>query len=285
MGVAVEGSEAASRGGMRLTLPALDAFERRTRLVEVFNRGEKPFRFTIAASEPWITLSAAQGEVGDDAHIEVGAKWDEVPRGRHDAALTITGSEGRKVTVTVPVVKRDVPASPGFVETEGVVSIEAEHYSRAVAAAGREWLRVPDLGRTLSGMTTLPVEAPAASLEDGMRLEYATHLFDARTVKVHAILAPTQKFQPGAGLRYAVSFDDEPPQVVTLHADESKEHWSRTVLDGVAQFTTEHEIAKPGPHVLKYWALDPGVVLQKIVVDAGGLKASYLGPPESPRIP
>jgi hypothetical protein len=27
--------------------------------------------------------------------------------------------------------------------------------------------------------------------------------------------------------------------------------------------------------------IDPGVVFQKFVIDAGGLKSSYLGPPES----
>jgi len=283
MGVAVEGSPLTQRGGARLSLPALDGLEKRTRYVEVFNRGVEPFHFTISASAPWITLSAAEGTVGPDARIEVGARWDRVPNGTTEATLTITGPDDRPVTIAVPVVNRGVPDGAGFVETGGVVSIEAEHYARAVAPAGRSWLTVPDLGRTLSGVTTLPVEAPAATLADGQRLEYPIQLFGAGPVKLHTILAPTQKLQPGAGLRFAVSLDDEAPQIVNVHADESREHWSRTVLDGVAEFVTEHAVANPGPHVLKYWALDPGLVLEKLVIDAGGLRPSYLGPPESPR--
>ena len=118
-----------------------------------------------------------------------------------------------------------------------------------------------------------------------MRLEYAMHLFTAGKLTVHAILAPTQKFQPGAGLRYGVSIDGEPPRIVNIHADESNAAWSRTVLDGVAEFTTDHTLERPGAHTLKYWALDSGLVLQRLVVDAGGLLPSYLGPPESARIP
>jgi hypothetical protein len=165
------------------------------------------------------------------------------------------------------------------------VAIEAEHYARALAPAGREWLRIPGHGRTLSSVTTLPSEAAPARLADGMRLEYPVYLFSAGKVKVQATLAPTQKFQPGAGLRYAVSFDDEAPQVVNVHADSSERHWAQTVSDGVAQLVSEHSIARPGAHTLKFWALDPGLVLERLVIDAGGMKPSYLGPPESPRLP
>jgi hypothetical protein len=130
-------------------------------------------------------------------------------------------------------------------------------------------------------MTTLPVEAPPATLQDGMRLEYEVYLFEPRKVKVQATLAPTLKFRPGPGFRYAVSFDDEAPRVVDVHADASQKHWEKIVSDGAARFVSEHEIAKPGRHVLKFWALDPGLVLQRLVIDAGGLKPSYLGPQES----
>jgi len=42
-----------------------------------------------------------------------------------------------------------------------------------------------------------------------------------------------------------------------------------------------HNLSKTGKHTLKVWAVEPGVVIQKIIVDLGGLRYSYLGPPES----
>ncbi|MGH8021261.1 MAG: glycosyl hydrolase 115 family protein, partial [Opitutaceae bacterium] len=147
---------------------------------------------------------------------------------------------------------------------------------------GRSWLIIPDHGRTLSGVTPLPVtETVEAFSPDGMRLEYRMYLFSTGTLDVRATLAPTQKFQPGPGFRYGISFGDEEPTIVNIHADTSLRAWERSVADGAAVHTSQHTITKPGWHVLKFWVLDPGLVLQKIVVDTGGARPSCLGPPES----
>jgi Gylcosyl hydrolase family 115 C-terminal domain len=55
------------------------------------------------------------------------------------------------------------------------------------------------------------------------------------------------------------------------------------VKDSVRYRKSTFTLAKPGYYTLKIWMIDPGIVLEKLVIDLGGLKPSYLGPPESYR--
>jgi hypothetical protein len=66
--------------------------------------------------------------------------------------------------------------------------------------------------------------------------------------------------------------------------DGSQAEWARSVLDGVRKVVTTQEFLGKGAHVLKFWMIDPGVVLERVVVDFGGVRDSYLGPPESVRV-
>ena len=74
--------------------------------------------------------------------------------------------------------------------------------------------------------------------------------------------------------------DDQKPQIININADESKT-WNEDVSNNIKITGYKFHIAHSGRHVLKYWMVDPAVVLQKIVVDTGTEKPSYLGPPES----
>jgi hypothetical protein len=99
---------------------------------------------------------------------------------------------------------------------------------------------------------------------------------------VRAYLSPTLNFSGSKdGLRYAVSFDDQPPTVINVQADTTTRAWEKLVADNIALSPSAHTLARSGEHVLKFWLVDPGVVLQKIVIETRDLAPSYLGPPES----
>jgi hypothetical protein len=268
------------------TLPELDAYSRRPSRIEVYDRGSAPVGFRVTTGAPYVLVSPAQGTTSTQQRITVTVDWAHAPPGTTTVPITVSADSGRSFVVRA-IVRN--PASPrreevqGFVESQGFVSMEAEHFSRAVAPAPIRWTRIPDLGRTLSGMTAEPVtvesRAPGA---DGPRLEYRMVLFDTGAVTIRAYLSPTQNFSGAEhGLRYAVSIDEDTPQIVNVTADSSLRAWEQSVADDITIRETRHRVVTPGRHVLKFWLVDPGVVLQKLVVDAGGVRPSYLGPPES----
>ena len=83
-------------------------------------------------------------------------------------------------------------------------------------------------------------------------------------------------------MQYAISIDDETPQVVSINKDENNvREWSKWVADDIIIKSTGHKILKGGKHIVKYWMISPAIILQKIVLDFGGGKQSYLGPPET----
>ena len=97
---------------------------------------------------------------------------------------------------------------------------------------------------------------------------------------MQAYFSPTLNFN-GKELQYAISFDDESPRIINLHSDHSNKSWEEWVANNIIIRESEFHISKAGMHVLKFWMVDPGIVLQKMVVSFGKVKSSYLGPPET----
>jgi hypothetical protein len=94
-------------------------------------------------------------------------------------------------------------------------------------------------------------------------------------------LLPTQPVRTGAGLRLAVALDDQAPQILTTGAEAGSPTWAQSVLNEVVSVSVRLRMPTAGVHVLRVFMVDAGVVLDKIVIDCGGLKPSYLGPPET----
>ena len=286
MGIAIDGSSEAWPGATEhAALPRFDSLNQERHYIDIFNKGQTPFEYAASANESWIVLSSPKGELQKDQRLWVTIDWTKAPKGSASGMITLNGPGAKDVSIKVDEINpaevtRD--SLEGFAENDGYVSIEAEHYSKKIDAGSMHWDRIADYGRTLSGMTLFPVTAASVQPpKDSPCLEYKMYLYQAGKVEVQAILGPTLDFVPGRGLRYAVSFDDQLPVVIDALAHNSQRDWETSVKDSVRISTSNHTLASAGYHTLKFWMVDPAVVLEKIVVNTGGLRPSYLGPPES----
>jgi hypothetical protein len=171
-----------------------------------------------------------------------------------------------------------------FLEKDGYAAMDANHFTRVINTKNIQWQVLPDHGRTGSAITTMPVTAteqtPGAA---SPHLEFDVITKDSGSVKLLAYFSPTLNFHNDPeGLKYAISIDNEKPQIISINKDDNiTRTWESWVAHTIIIKATNHTLVSPGKHTIKYWMVSPAVVLQKIVADFGGVKQSYLGPPET----
>jgi len=269
------------------TLPEFDVFTKQKYFVDIFNKGDTSFAWTAVPSNSWIQLDQTSGTVQEEQKLWVDIDWDQVPLGNLQESIEITGAS-QSVTVNVRAFN---PTSPrpseidGFVQSNGYVSMEAEHFSDKVSgSSGAAWEAVPRLGRIGDSVMVFPVTTAGITeipdiISQSPRLEYEVYLWETGQQDVTVYCLPTHAINPEHGLRYAVAFDDQTPQIVEYDEAEYTAPWSANVLRGAAITQSTHTVTAEGSHVLKIWMVDPGVVIDKIVI--GNAPGSHLGPPET----
>lgn len=174
-----------------------------------------------------------------------------------------------------------------FTGENGVVSVEAEHFHRAVDAADAAWKVILHMGRTLSGVALMPYTAAV----DNASLSYRMQLpAEQEWVDVHVVVKSTLAFSNVQGHRYSVAFEGGAEEVVNFNGDLNEEPANiyTKFYPTVARRVVEKKIrmrlpeTNSGLHMLVLKPLEPGIVFEKIVVDYGGYKESYLFMNESP---
>jgi hypothetical protein len=278
IGVSIEGGL-----GFRASLGQFDSVAQPTRMLTLFNRGLTPVEFHLTTSDPWIVVSQMSGTVrGEDLALDVQVDWANAPSGSAHGSITVWQKALPPMVVWLDTLRlADVTRAnaEGFVESDGYVAIEAADATARTADADVRWEELPGFGETRSAMTVFPVTA-ASSLSSAASLQYRIYLYESGNFTLASVLAPTLNFVPGRGLRFAVSVDNEPRTIVDALEHNAQSDWAQAVRDGVKKVSIPLTIASPGYHTLKIWMVDPGVVLERIVLSHSVLP-SYLGPPES----
>ncbi len=163
----------------------------------------------------------------------------------------------------------------------GFVAIEAQHYYKTNDASDAKWTVIPTHGRTKSAMSLMPYKAST----EGASIQYSFELPEnISEVKVHIVTNSTLPFLRKEGHRYSVQIDDSQQVEVNYNGRYTEENqWEMydIVATRVIETITPMTIAKGKTHTLTIRPIEPGMVLQKIVIDYGGYSRSHLFGTES----
>jgi hypothetical protein len=306
MGVAVEGHEGVRAGRINeeserthpsrrdlvpgLTLRPMSRYGPEARYFDIFTRGVPKINWSASAPQPWIKLSQVSGILvpgEDDARVEISIDWNQVHDDfKEEVLIDVRSEEGDFEQVHLPIDGRRVPDSfKGFVEQDGFVSIPAtDCYLEA------SYMVLPDAGRLETGSLTL---VPGTkSTESIPYISYPFYLF-TETSKAILVLyfGTTLDLSSEDILRYDIRLDEGQSQSYALQkrtpeseknaADKgwaSADGWFFAASDNV--WIREQALTLgPGAHTLHVKLDHANMLLEKIVIDCGGVAKSYLGPP------
>ncbi|WP_416981374.1 glycosyl hydrolase 115 family protein [Streptomyces sp. T028] len=287
LGVAAEGNETGADRPL-----VFSSVTRRRRFVDVFNTGFLPLAWTAEADRPWVKLSSSGGSLTEQIRVWVEVDWslapEGAPEGALDATVVVTGAD-RRVEVPLRVAdagERVRRRARGFVEADGCVSIDAAHTERRVARGGARWRTVRGLGRRTGAVEAVPSTAAPVTGEYSVRapeLRYRVRFTSTGVLPVTVFRLPS--LDERGARRLAVGLDDQPVTVLTgqhIATGNRGDAWARNVEEGVEKLTATVTVAEPGEHVLRVFMVDPGIAVDQIVIDTGGVPAAAgLAPPES----
>ena len=213
-------------------------------------------------------------------HDIAGGKWDGMMIQKHIGYRSWNDNfRADMLPRTMLVAAGEEPGGYSFTPSNGYISMEAEHYYRAEASQGTQWSIYPDYGRTRSAVALTPYTQSVgnASLTYRFALPEGT-----RQVKVRIIVKSTLDFLNVGGHQCTVSLDGGQAETVNFNKTllDKQPYMYSEFYPTVARRVIEKEVQLPvttdGIHELTLSPQHPGIVFEKLVVDFGGYKPSYL---------
>ncbi len=167
---------------------------------------------------------------------------------------------------------------------KGYIAMEAEHFCEAANPEAGKWTVLPYMGRTLSAMTVLPVTADVKGASLTYKFRYEQKTKDAVRPTVYIVTKSTLDYLNKGGMTYTVALDGGKAEVVNFNENlnEDPKNIYSIYYPTVASRVVEKKVSLPlgssadGIHTLTFTPNDPGIVLEKIVIDFGGYKRQYL---------
>lgn len=271
-----------------LSLLPFDNLNRQQYFVDVFLSRNQQVQWTASVSADWIRLSKTTGVLTSEngmkqQRIWVDVDWSKI---KETSRGMITFTAGDK-KIQIRVEAKDIKTFPSmptksFVENNGFLSINASHFSRQINKSPYHWTLVDGPGYTESALQALPLTLhgkPVVQADSIRRfnsyVEYDFYTTTAGQPVVTVFALPTHALNNNFRVRYGISIDNDSVKTADIKTFGRSEEWKQNVLRNRAERKIKMSLLQPGKHTLRIYCVDPGVVLDEIRIDLGGLKNAY----------
>lgn len=266
-------------------LPCTNSYTKKISFIELYNRGNKAFSWKATVKDNWINLSKRTGKTTMQERIMVSVDWTKVPAGdKITGEIEITSGD-KTEKIYVPVFNPQSPSAGDlkgmYVEDNGCVSINAGMFHRKVENRDIKINTVKGLGYENDCVQLGEAIKPSQNMwltDQAPKAEYDFYTFNSGNVTVYTYALPLFPIDAKRDTRYGVMIDDGMVHWMTTNSKEYSSQWRLNVSRNSAVSVINLHIDNPGKHTFKLICADPGMVIQKVVIDFGAMKRSYLGP-------
>lgn len=260
---------------------------------DVFDKNSVEERYVCETSAEWIKLSKSNGSTRTEERITVSvdqSKLTKTEKGTISVynADSSGNKKGEAVAVfTVEAVKSNVSYgdNKGYIEANGYVSIEAEHYSEAIEGKdGSSFGVIKSAGMVSDAMKALPDTAKATTdWDDTAKLVYKVYFDNAGTYSLSLRRRPVLNEGKENGIdrtmNIAVGTGDTEPAILKGNRSGS---WNTTL--NMCEILKCNITVNKGWNDIVVYRSDASFVWDNMLIETvkGAYPTSVLWPPESP---
>jgi len=272
-------------------LPAFDNINKQRYFIDVFLNDNKPVEWKAITSGDWIRLSQKDGSLSKEwgknqVRIWVNVDWDKVGDKKELTGRIVFTGSGKQMEVEVRCHKPFDRAQFGwgqYAENNGFVCIHSMNLRGSHEGLSYRWAPISDLGYTGGSWEVMYTPAqdryyslqPDSIKKNSSWLDYSFDTYTSAAPRITVYTIPSQPLNNNFSMRYGISVDDGPLTIVDFKTVGRSEEWKENVLRNRAERTIQLPHLNKGSHTLKIYAIDPGVILDEIRIDLGGLKKAY----------
>jgi hypothetical protein len=248
----------------------------------------EPVEYTVSTTCSWLQLSAQKGIVARKDVLSLGINRNLL-KGKDTAEVIIEASSS-KVIIQVEAENVDTTGLDAmtFLESEGYIAMEAEHYFCNHNIQGTGFQKLDQYGRTLSGMKVFPSIKDYTLQKDRPFVEYCFMASGEGEYVLNLYLAPSNTAFYGGRMDIGIQNNGEEVRIENTVCDNFRafdyqcQDWVNSAVNNIRIFTSTVTCIK-GINHLRIYAVSPAVVLERIVLYRKDtkMKDSYLGPVES----